>query len=253
MKTFIKNRDGENISVLIEESSERRGLVFLMHGMGYNKEEVLLRKLSNFFHSNGFSVISFDTTSTFGESDGEFENATTTKYYEDLEDIVDWAKTQLFYQEPFSLVGHSLGGLCTINYATNNPEKVKTIIPISTVVSGELTMQTYSKEILDFWKENGILEWQDDGKTKRMKWDCMEDGLKYDILKQAEKIACPTLLISAENDQVIPCEQQKILYDKLICKKGLRIIPEAKHLLREESDQEIAVETIGEWLEELGI
>jgi hypothetical protein len=34
----------------------------------------------------------FDTTHSFGESGGNYEDATTTQYYQDLEDVISWAK-----------------------------------------------------------------------------------------------------------------------------------------------------------------
>ena len=115
-KTFIKNRKGENVSVLVEKSENQKGLAFIMHGLGGFKEQDHIAAFANAFKEKGFTVVRFDTTNTLGESGGKYEDATITNYYEDLEDVVIWAQEQEWYQEPFALSGHSLGGICTLLY-----------------------------------------------------------------------------------------------------------------------------------------
>jgi hypothetical protein len=43
-----------------------------------------------------------------------------------------------------------------------------------------------------------------------------------------------------------------MLYDSLSCKKGMKIIKGAEHLLREDEDQKAIEETLDEWLDERG-
>jgi len=93
-KTFIKNRKDQKIAVLIEKPEHPKGLVFVMHGLSGFKEQPHIEAYANAFFENGYTAIRFDTTNTFGESDGNYEDATTTNYYEDLEDVINWAKSQ---------------------------------------------------------------------------------------------------------------------------------------------------------------
>src|SRR3989344_1988273 len=112
-KHFIKNRKGQKLSVLVE-GEEKHGLVaVVMHGLGGWKEQPHIQTFADAFLKNGFTVVRFDTTNTFGESDGKYEDATITSYYEDLEDVISWAGGEPWYLEPFWLAGHSLGGICT--------------------------------------------------------------------------------------------------------------------------------------------
>ena len=113
-KIFIRNRSSRNISVFLEKAEEQRGLVFIMHGLGGFKEQPHIRTYAQVFKQNNFSVITFDTINSVGESGGEMAEATLTNYYEDLEDVIAWAKTQDFFQEPFVLAGHSLGSFCIL-------------------------------------------------------------------------------------------------------------------------------------------
>lgn len=160
-KEFIKNRKGQKIAVLIEEAENQKGLAFVMHGLGGFKEQPHIKTFADAFRENGYTVVRFDTTNTFGESEGNYEDATTTNYYEDLEDVIKWAESQDWYEEPFCLVGHSLGGISTALYSEKNPGKVKALAPISTVVSGKISLEApryKGNDILDKWKERGWTE-----------------------------------------------------------------------------------------------
>lgn len=199
MKTFIKNRNDKKIAVVVEENPNSKGLVFVMHGLGGFKEQTHIQTFSQAFKENGFTTVLFDTTHTYGESEGLYEDATITNYYEDLEDVINWAKTQTWYKEPFWLVGHSLGGISTALYAERHPNEVKALAPISTVVSGELSVETKrTRGILDEWKRTGWLISNSESKpglVKKLKWSEMEDRMKYDLLPEANKLTMPVLLI----------------------------------------------------------
>jgi len=250
-KFFIKNRKGQNISVLLELSENSRGLAFVMHGLSGFKEQDHIKIFAGAFLGKGFSVVRFDTTNTFGESDGNYEDATTTNYYEDLEDVISWTKSQKWFRKPFALAGHSLGGICTALYAENHPEEVSGLAPISTVVSGELSMQTEAnKNVIEEWKQTG---WRTEightGIVKRLKWGHMEDRLKYDLLSKTEKLTMPVLLIVGDQDESTPVQHQQILYDKLPGKKEIHIIKGAPHTFREPHHLQQVCELFDEWIE----
>lgn len=219
-KLFIKNRKGQRLAILVEETTNQVGLAFVMHGLGCRKETPHIQMLSDSFKNNGYTVVRFDTTNSYGESEGDYVNATTTNYYEDFEDVIAWSKDQPWYQEPFCLAGHSLGGICIALYALKNPSKVMALAPVSTVVSGKLSFEApgYSKELLDDWKRTGWFERRSGSNPKiikRLKWSHMEDRLKYDLLPEAEKLTMPVLLIVGENDDLTPLNHQEIFFDAI--------------------------------------
>ena len=53
-----------------------------------------------------------------------------------MKTVVDWAKKQPFYHEPYTVAEHSLVGVTTILYAENN-DNISHLIPIAPVVSGQ--------------------------------------------------------------------------------------------------------------------
>jgi len=238
-KLFIKNRKNQKVSVLVEISPNQIGLAFVMHGLGGFKEQAHIKLFADAFKEEGFTVVRFDTTNTLGESDGNYEDATITNYLEDLEDVIKWASTQSFYREPFWLAGHSVGGMCVILFAENFPNKIKGLAPISTNISGTLSLESpryRNNDILKRWKETGWRIEKSESKPgliKKLKWSHMEDRLKHDVLLKIQKLLMPVLLITGDQDDSNPPEHQKILFDNLPGEKEFHIIKNARHNIRD--------------------
>lgn len=176
---------------------------------------------------------------------------TTTQYFEDLEDVVKWSKKQSWYQEPFYLAGHSLGGLVLMEYALKYREKVKAIAPISTVVSGTRTFQNKSHDIVNRWKKFGWLVEESASRTglvKRLKWTFMEDLLRYDMLQYSDQLTIPVLLIVGEHDGMIPVESQQLLFDQMKGKKELHIIKGAPHTFEKPEHLREVKSIVNQWI-----
>ncbi|MBW2991448.1 lysophospholipase [Candidatus Woesearchaeota archaeon] len=254
MKTTISNRKNQKIVILLELNNNHKGLAFVMHGLGGFKEEPHVRVMSQALLEKGFSVVSFDTTNTFGESNGTFENATTTNYYEDLIDVINWAKKQEWYKEPYFLVGRSLGGFCTALYAENHPEEIKALAPISTMVSGKLSFEAYPKDQLKKWEKTGWLIEKSRSKpgiTKKLKWNNMMDRMKYDLLEKVDKLTMPVLMIVGEKDVPTPVEHQNLLFEKLPGKKEIHIIKGSPHTFRKKEHLDEVKKIFLEWIDKL--
>ncbi len=249
----IKNSKNQKISIIIDKANNQLGLAFVMHSLGGFKEQPHIQAFARAFKNNCYTVLRFDTTNSFGQSDGEFPDATVTNYYEDLEDVIAWSKTQAFYQEPFVLCGHSLGAICVALYAENYPAQIKALAPISTVVSGELSMRIEAKKDIDNWRRTG---WKttvgySSGKIKKLKWSHMEDRLKYDLLRKVNRLTMPVLLLAGENDSSTPLKHQQILFNKLPGKKALYAIKGAPHTFREKEHIQKVEAIISRWIKSI--
>jgi len=224
--------------VVVEENPDAKGLAFVVHGFGGTKDERHIRTFCETFEKNGLTVVSFDTTNSFGESDGNYEDATVTNYYEDFQDVILWARTQNWYQEPFWLAGHSTGGMLVVLYAEEHPKEVKALAPISTDVAGVLCLETknFSPEILERWEAAGIRETKgiaDPALIKRLKWQYIPDSIKYDVRPKAHTLSIPILMIVGEKDESTPLEHCQILYDLLPGPKELHVIKDAPHTFKD--------------------
>jgi pimeloyl-ACP methyl ester carboxylesterase len=232
VKTFINNRDKNDIAVVIEGSEHLGKLMFIAHGLSGNKEEPHIRAMIDAFLELDYVVVSYDAIHTFGESkSGEFEDATVTNYLADLEDVIIWASSKDWYVEPFVLCGHSLGSIAAALYTQKNPLKVKGLAPISTVISGKLSMTTtkYANDA-ERWKQEGIrITKKSDGSEMRLKWAHMEDRLKYDLLDAAGKLTMPVIMVVGTVDDSTPLVHQRLLFNKLPGQKELHTIRGADH------------------------
>ncbi len=258
-KLFIKNREGKKLCVVVEGVPKAGKLAFVMHGLSGRKDELHIRAMIEAFLEDKYTVVSFDTSHTFGESDGteNYPDATITNYYADLEDVIAWAEKQQWYIEPFVLCGHSLGGISTALFAEKYPQRVKALAPISTVVSGQLSVATYEMfgdhTTLDKWKKDGIkIDHSRDGKIEKpLKWSHIEDRLKYNLLPQVEQLTMPVILIAGTNDTKTPPVHQQVLFDKLPGKKEIHTIEGAEHTFLQPHEQVELKQLLKTWISHL--
>jgi pimeloyl-ACP methyl ester carboxylesterase len=233
-KLFIQNRDGKRIAVLVNTPENPRGLAFVAHGLGGSKNESQIALFASCFVEASFIAIRWDARNTFGESEGQYEDATTTNYLEDMEDVIAWARTQSWFGEPFVLCGHSLGGFCSLIYAERHPKQVRALAPIASVVSGEMSMRAkierFGEAQMNAWKQAGWIETiGSKGNQKRLRYAEVEDRMKYDTLRAAHLLTMPVLLAAGENDESTPLWTQEKLLAALPGPKELHGIAGAKH------------------------
>lgn len=236
MKKVILNRKNLKIVVSVEKVDPSNGTVIVMHGLGGFKEQVHVQTFAKAFRKSNYTVVTFDTTNSIGESDGKFEDATITSYYQDLEDVIAWVKKEPWYKRPFVLSGHSLGGFSTAFYAENYPKSVDALAPISPVVSGKLSLEAhklYEPKETKKWEKTG---WQikksnsKPGVIKKLPWSHIEDRLKYSLLENIDKLTMPILLIVGEKDTSTPANHVQFLYKEIPGKeKEIHIIKDAPH------------------------
>lgn len=255
-KLFVTNRKEQELATVVENTDGIAGLAFVMHGQGGFKEQSHVRTFVQVFLDAGYTVVTFDVANTIGESKGgKMEDATITSYYEDLEDIIKWAKFQEWYVEPFCLAGHSLGGICTALYAENYPEKVRVLAPISTVVSGKLSKETYDPKYLKEWEETGyeIKESRSKpGVMKKLKWENMIDRMKYDLIPEADKLIMPVLMIVGSEDTGTPYAHQKMLFEAIPHEnKEIHIIDGAEHTFRDKKHLDEIKEIFDNWVNKI--
>lgn len=275
---FVKNRSGLNVRVCIDTPEGEtdsslvvtvKGLAFIMPGLGSHHRKPEFRAMSEILTHHGYVVVSLDPTHSFGESEGDYADATFTTYATDLEDVIEWAGKNLnshmlgdhagfhvLYTEPFILVGHSLGAMSVAYYAERFPEKVKALAPLATVISGKLSLETRTPEELEKWKTLGYQETvRSNGDTKTLKWSHMEDRLKYDLLKDAAKITMPLLMLAGELDKNTPPKHQQLFFDAVGTKAGekeFHIIKNADHNIGRADVLPEVKEIFEKWIEKLG-
>jgi len=256
MKQMIKNRQGLELAVVVEYEGSNMGLAFIVHGLGGFKEQVHIRAMAEAFLSKNYAVVTYDATNTIGESGGKMENATLTNYFEDLEDITNWAIKQTWYREPFIVAGHSLGGASSLMFAAKYPNKVKAIVPVSAFTGIDLQEGNWKKDPeVSEWQKRGYKLEESKGKPgvmKKIGWVFMEDALTHDMRTVASHIKCDALFITGSDDELCSPHYQQMVIDKLGGGKAeLHVIQRMAHNPRSEEHNMQLKHLIEEWLERL--
>lgn len=257
----IKNRHELKLVIQVDESSDPKGLVFIEPGQGGFIEQEHIKAFADAFLENKFVVVRFDPTNSVGESGGDIENVTYTNYIEDLEDVIEWAKTQTWFRKSFAVCGHSMGAQAAAWYVENNPESISHLLPIAPVVNYEVYIPTLDPVYKRNWQEKGYVEMASRSKPgiiKKIGWGVNESLKNYDLLPKADVLTMPVLLLVGEFDQSCPYENQKILFDSIPSKdKKLIKIPDTEHSFRDNKTKQydeklkLVKEKISDWLKNL--
>ncbi len=258
-KIEIQNRKGQKIVGLLNlPEGVTRGTAVIQHGYGGLKSQAHILKMEQAFHDNGFVTFNFDTTNSFGESDGTYWEARLGLHAEDLEDVVKWVKQQEWFVKPLALTGHSMGGYAVARYAEHYPEEVDILVPVAPVVSGELSWETHQElepEAFRIFQEKGYKESvsQTTGIVKKSPWAEMEERLDHDLLPLAKNLTMPTLLVVGSQDESCRPQDIKLLYDALpiSTKKNYVEIEGAPHTYRTEEHLQSLYDIINDWLKEV--
>ena len=242
---FIMNRKGLKMSIRLRINNENKKLVFLEHGLSSRKEYPHMRVLEDVFFEFGYNVINMDATNSINESESSDEGITTTGHYEDLVDVIEWAKTQDFYKEPFALAGQSLGAISVVRYSGEYPDKVNLLIPCAFPYYNyvEEELNDFAKEII----KNGYCDKisKSTGKVLRLKTAYVEDMKNLDISSQIKMISASTYVIVGSKDNEKHLKNSRYLYEMLNCKKEFHTLAGVPHdLANTLHDKEVFTKTL---------
>ena len=226
---WIKNSRGEPLYLQVAgaENTGNRKLAIIQHGLASDMSHPAVQAVKKAFLARGYVVITFDSRYSLGKSGGGVLRARLSTFEEDLRTVVNWAKGQSFYHEPFALAGHSLGGASVLVYAAGHPEQAGILIPITPVVSGQ-RWEDFCLSRLSFcrdWKKDGFYVY--DG--EQISYQVVETAKTYDALALSGRIKADVLLIAAEKDAVVKTEDVEDLYHALRTNKRLAVVPESGH------------------------
>jgi pimeloyl-ACP methyl ester carboxylesterase len=258
-KIELQNRKGQKIVGLLHiPEGDVKGTAIIQHGYGGSKEESHIQVLEKVLHEHGFVTFNFDTTNSFGESDGTYWEARLGLHAEDLEDVVKWTEQQEWFVRPLVLTGHSMGGYAVARYAEEYPEEVDILIPVAPVVSGKLSWETHQEndtEGFAAFKKRGYREIvsQRTGLIRKSPWAEMEERLNHDLLPLAKNLTMPTLLVVGTEDESCQPQDIKLLYDALPpnAKNQYSEIEGAPHTYRTEEHLQALYDRVNNWLKTL--
>jgi pimeloyl-ACP methyl ester carboxylesterase len=216
----IPNKNGNPLSLLVEPTYLKTGVVVLLHSASGVSETKLMETFAENFRLRGFNVVRFNAFNGLGDSGGDIGNFLTSTYREDLESVILWAQTQTWWQHPFILGGHSVGGLVAALYASEHQDEVDELVLLAPTVSGESyekALATHEPDTLDVWKTAGARDIMHPltKEVRRLSFDFVEDLRQFNLLNCAQKITMPTVVLSGTSDTTAPLEEGKLLCDSI--------------------------------------
>ena len=200
--------------------------VVLCHGLISSKESSKYVVLSEELNRVGIAACRFDFHGC-GESGGSIAETTLTIRVENLNGVVKYVRNHRHINsEQIGVLGSSFGGsTCVIEGARD--ESIK---------------------CLSLWATPYKLDKEDEGTISGIQFNesIYADFLTYDILGEAKKLS-RVLVIHGEMDEVVPCAEGKVIYDRIKEPKRLEIIEGADHIFSDPAHREKAIALALNW------
>ncbi|MFW0870847.1 MAG: alpha/beta hydrolase [Patescibacteria group bacterium] len=250
---ILHNRKKQTIvGILYTPQYHPRGTAIISPGWRSNKDEAVVIAIKEAFIRARFQVFVYDATNSQGESDGDPALSTHGLHYEDLEDVVMWAREQKWFISPLVVSGHSRGAYAAVRFVQSHPTRVRYLVAVAPVVSGQLSDKTFKQnDPLGYarWSERKPEMPNTDYSGVRRLWSKIRRRVNYDLRPQAHLILIPTLLVGGNRDVRCPPRHLRKLHRAIGSRdKTLEIIEKAVHRFSTPESQSALSDTIYRWL-----
>lgn len=194
-------------------------------------------------------------------------------YKVELAHLIDLAKAN-HTDLPVFLLGHSMGAAVALSYAFEKQSELQGLLlsapylrnaaPVSPIlinvakimatIAPNLKTQAVDAKAISRNPEEVKAYVEDplvySGRIKAAMGNALI-GIGPEVLKKAEKLSLPTLIMHGEADGIADCEGSKELFESISCAdKNLKLYPESYHEILNDYDQEQVLTDIEEWLEQ---
>lgn len=211
-------KTADNIDIAMNHyKTDCDSVIVVCHGWFMTKDSRAFSCLSEEL-AQYFDVISFDFRG-HGKSSGCY--TFSAKEENDLAVVIDYAK-KCGYKN-IHLLGFSMGGAQVLNFAAKNP--VTSVVAVS-------PPSDFKKIENHVWKPEAWIPTLFK-KFEPKRWCTVRPGSLFhkktapvDVVKD---ITCPTLFILGEKDPIVYPWHTRVLYEKAICPKMLKIFQQGKH------------------------
>jgi pimeloyl-ACP methyl ester carboxylesterase len=229
------------VGVLHHPGESPRGAIILCHGMDSTKNSEKLLSLGRDLAIRGFLTLRFDFAYV-GESSEKFENITYSGEVEDLRAACFFIRDR--YSGEIGILGSSMGGTVALLFAAEDPG-IAALVTIAAPVHPEaFPRRVLNPSALQKWRERGFTFYN----GQRLNVALLEDLETINVVESARKIACPSLIIHGDNDEVVPVEEAHELNACLSGKKKLLILKGTDHRLSNPVIMQQAFTEAVDWL-----
>jgi len=213
----IQNRADKKILGKISFVENPKGIAFVQHGLSSNIVQPQIKTVHKCYVENGWITVSIDSTNSLNDADGELADFTIGRHKTDLTDVILWAKEQDWFIDKIALFGHSMGAYSALMNASQFDDITDHVIAASTVTSGINLIQAWKTHMSDdfkSWQKQGYIERTKERYTGRIAFSDIQKFIDYSVFDDLNKINCPILFITGENDTSTPPDHVKRAYNR---------------------------------------
>ena len=241
------DRQGHGIAAILSTpDGPTTRLAVLCHGFLSGKNSTTNKTLTRLLNEQGLATFRFDFFGQ-GDSDGPFEEITTTLALHQTEAALDLMTVRGY--ERIGLVGSSFGGLVAILTAAQRCDIVCLALKCPVVDFAEELHLTFGAEELARWQATDTIRNIMGGPDRvRLRYDFYEDCLRQIAYEPAKRITVPTLIVQGDRDECVPLHQSRRLHDALAGPKRLDLLPGADHQFTRGEDFRQMTTSISHWL-----
>jgi uncharacterized protein len=244
--TFHDDRGHRVAAVLSRPEQRTNTIVVLCHGFLSNKNSTTNKTLTRLLNARDIATYRFDFFGQ-GESDGRFEDITTTLAVGQANAAIDDVLSKDYHT--IGLAGSSFGGLVAILTAAQRQDIACLALKCPVVDFAEELRLEFGPDEMARWQATDTIQNIMGGAGRvRLKYRLYEDCLGQAAYGPASDMTTPTLIVQGQKDELVPLHQSQKLFDLLRGPKRIDLLPEADHQFTRAEDFHAMTTAITEWL-----
>ena len=221
-------------------------IAVLCHGFLSSKTSSTNKTLTRLLIDHGIGTCCFDFFGQ-GESDGPFEQITTTLGVQQAQAAIDLLKQQGYRR--IGLMGSSFGGLVAILTASQRTDLACLALKCPVVDFAEELRLGFGPDEMAQWEATDTIPNIMGGPDRiSLRYAFYEDALHRIAYDPARSITAPTIIVQGDKDEHVPLHQSRRLFDTLRVKKHIEMLPGADHQFTKGEDFTRMTKIIAEWL-----
>lgn len=227
----------------VKENTEKTPLIIWFTGFRSTMRGIKAERIDQWAAKHGLGCIRFDY-SGHGESDGEFEECTLSRWLADAMHIIEF-----FNQKHILLAGSSMGGwlalLCALRLKKNRPDiRISGLLLLAPAIN--LTEELIWNQLPDIYQtqlmEEGkiMLPYPDADNPVPITRALIEDGRQYLLYREFTELGIPVHILQGKQDKTVPWKTAQTLFENLPQDPvSLTFIHDAAHGLERAGDLEM--------------
>ena len=233
-------------SILTIPSEGTDAVAVLCHGFLSSKTSSTNNALTRLLVSHGIGTFCFDFFGQ-GESEGPFEQITTTMGVEQASTAIDLMR-QKGYRH-IGLMGSSFGGLVSILTAAQRTDLDCLALKCPVVDFAEELRLEFGPEEMAQWKATDTIPNIMGGPERiRLRYAFYDDAVRRIAYDPARSITAPTVIVQGDQDEHVPLHQSRRLFEALQVEKHFEMLPGADHQFTQEMDFKRMTTVIADWM-----